>query len=161
MIKLKELCPMTDINYLSIKRMRDWDAPIFRSFQYDDITDEQINSALVDLDNLGQVNPKIDWQDDMFLFKHENIDNEMTHAYRIAALVMELKDNPVFDWPIEFDTFSIEQCGFCIPNGHHRIRAAEFLGIDVVPFSLNGHLDLIDELIALADINQATTFSMV
>lgn len=139
-----------EINYLSISAMRTWQTPFLQFFAYDEITDKQIEMALSDLDNLILVDPDIDWEDDDFLAGHAGIAEKDKHAYRVAAIVMALRESPYFQSPISFDTEANSQCGFCVTNGHHRIRAAEFLGIDVVPFSLNGYVDMIEELIDLA-----------
>lgn len=139
-----------EVNYLSLSKMRTWEGAFIQCFQYDDVMDEQIAKALADLDNINAVNPDIDWEDDAFLAHHEGIPDNEKHAYRVAAIVKTLQDEPCFKHPIEFDTYSNGQCGFCVPNGHHRVRAADFLKIDVVPFSLNGDLNMIDELVELA-----------
>ena len=36
------------------------------------------------------------------------------------------------------------------PNGHHRIRALQFLGVNIVPFELGGPVKPLEQLLQLA-----------
>lgn len=139
-----------EVNFLSLEKMRTWDYPVFRAFQYDDVSDEQISAALKDIESIKLVDPLIDWEDDDYLSKNNIIEENLKHAYRVASIVLSIKDKGILS-AIEIDTYSCNKCGFCIPNGHHRIRAFEFMGIDVVPFSLNGECDIIEDLCALCE----------
>lgn len=140
---------VSDVNYLYLNKLSLWDYPIWTNFQYDEISDEDIYSALQDL-NLANVDPNLDWEDDMWLLEYDIPENKK-HSYRVASLVKEYRKNGKFNNIIELDTFAMD-CGFCIPNGHHRIRAYQFLGIDAVPFGLNGDLDELEELVKCAGV---------
>lgn len=135
-----------DVNYLSLTKMRQWDYPIYQEFQYDEIPDSDIQAALQD-PVLENIDPTKDWEDDIFLLKAD-IPDDKKHSFRVASLVVDYRKKGQFD-PIELDSFSMD-CGFCIPNGHHRIRAYQFMKIDKVPFALNGGLDELEDLVELA-----------
>lgn len=143
-------------DYLSIKKLREWDWPMHKAFNYDDVTDEQIAAALADQDNLDRVDVKKDWECDGFLNSRFGFGEQTTHIYRIAAIAKSLINNPILNMPIEFDTFCGDDYGFCVHNGHHRIRAAEFIGLDVLPFSLSGYIEILDDLIEFAGYQEAS-----
>lgn len=87
-------------NWLNLKKLENWEFPVFQGFQYDHVDDATIALALADFENLAQVDPLLDWEDDRWLSENENI--PMQHG-------------------ISLDTFLANKCCSCIPNGHHRI----------------------------------------
>lgn len=130
--------------------MQDWDFPFHRGFQYDDITDEHIAAALVDVDNLACVLPDIEWQCDGWLERNQTIPAGRKHAYRVAALVHAFRGENVLKNGISLDTFCVSQCCSCVPDGHHRIRALQYLGFPAGPFWLGGHVEPLEDLVRLA-----------
>jgi hypothetical protein len=74
----------------------------------------------------------------------------MKHAYRVAALVRAFRAGERMHRTISVDTFTNGQCSSCICNGHHRIRALQFMGVPAGPFGLSGLLDELEGLVLLA-----------
>lgn len=143
--------PHADYIYLSKFYTLAMDDIELGHFQYDHVSDKQILEALNDVESLSKVNPDLDWEDDSFLYDTDTVKEEDKHAYRIAALIRSIQKEGV-KHAIEFDTFSMDRCLSSIPNGHHRIRALQYLSIDIVPFCMNGHLDLIEPILAYAGV---------
>jgi hypothetical protein len=137
-------------NWLNLEEMRNWSGIIFLGFQYDDIPDDDIDRALAD-DALFSINTDLDWEDDKVLRESQRIPDRLKHAYRVAALVKSIETRKL-EKAIELDTFCTVRCRSCIPNGHHRIRALQYLGFDSAPFSLSGHLDSLEELVRIAGV---------
>ena len=137
-------------NWLNLKKLEDWEFPMFQGFQYDHIEDATIASALADFENLAQVDPLLDWEDDHWLSENQNIPDEHKHAYRVAALVHQFQHGHPMQHGISLDTFLANKCCSCIPNGHHRIRALQFLGVNIVPFELGGSVKTLEQLLQLA-----------
>ncbi len=134
------------MTFLSLEALRqsESEAVSLPMFQYDDIDNDQIAAALAD-PNLCNVNPEIDWEVDHFLYRSTSIADSNKHAYRVAALVVAISTVGLIN-PIEFDTGHLWDCGFGVPNGHHRVRALQYLGIDTVPFSMCGYTSVIKKV---------------
>lgn len=139
-------------NWINLAKLDEWDFPFLLGFQYDSISDESITSALLDFDNLAQVDPELDWEDDDWLATNTDIEDEHKHAYRVAALVHQFRSGQPMNSGINLDTFSVSRCLSCIPNGHHRIRAIQYLGVPAAPFELSGSLDPLEDLVRLAGV---------
>lgn len=137
-------------NWLRLDALREWDFPPLPFFQYDQVTDEQIARALSDTTNLASVDPQLDWEDDRWLSRAKHIPEDLKHTYRTAALVRDLTSGHVLREAILLDTFSGGACGCCITNGHHRIRALQYLNVPAAPFALQGLLDPLEDLVRLA-----------
>jgi hypothetical protein len=125
--------------------INNWDFIILKNFQYDFVTDSDIDFCLNHPD-LNNVNPHIDWEDDHYLANIKNIKNELKHAMRIASLILEFNKINSSINPIDIDTMAANHCFSSIPNGHHRIRALQYLGYDGFPAYLNGHCSDLDKL---------------
>lgn len=136
-------------NWLEFKKIALWEYPVFHGFAYDHIPDDKIKAA-VDHPLLEQVNVSLDWEDDEFLVNEQRIPEEDKHAFRVAALVKSFSSGQPMQESIELDTFSIGQCASCVPNGHHRVRALQYLGLTAGPFALSGSLDELEGLVILA-----------
>ena len=137
-------------NWLDFQKIRDWDYLFFQGFQYDAISDELISAALADTANLTQVRPDIDWQCDSWLAANKTIPSEHKHAYRVASLVNAFRSGDLLTSGISLDTFNVRQCLSCVSDGHHRVRALQYLGITAGPFWLSGHVEPLKALIRLA-----------
>jgi hypothetical protein len=124
---------------LSFKRLEQWKYPAFPGFQYDFIPDAMITWALT-WSRLDQVDLSIGWEDDIFLYNEESLSGELKHALRVARLVKHIREGGTV-YPVELDTFNVNNCCSCISDGHHRIRALQYLKLPAVPISLNGHID--------------------
>lgn len=135
--------PYTDYVYLDKFCGIETDGVLFGQFQYDYITDDQINLALSNIELLSKVNPKLDWEVDYFLYSTDECTEEMKHAYRVASVINSILSEGIEN-PVEFDTFSMFKCHSCITNGHHRVRALQFLKINILPLSMSGSCDIID-----------------
>lgn len=145
-------------NWLNLKKLRDWDFCIFPGFQYDDVSNELIEQALADTQLLNQVNPQLDWEDDGVLMEAQ-MEGLLKHAYRVARIVSDIRSNGL-QQTISLDTFVVSRCRACVFNGHHRLRALEFLGIPVGPFDLSGTVDVLTELVRFAGEPVPVQFSV-
>jgi hypothetical protein len=137
-------------NWLNFEKVKTWSVTPLPFFQYDPIPDELIAQALADTAVLAQVDTQIDWEDDRWLRQCRDVPDEHKHAYRVAALVKELLTGSRLRHAIMMDTFLLGQCGCGIGNGHHRIRALQYLGVPCGPFGLSGYLDPLEDLVRTA-----------
>jgi len=101
-----------DANFLSLSKMRTWTFPIFNTFQYDKISDNEIAAAIEDIENINLVNPLIDWEDDQFLTKNVRISDSIKHAYRVAAIALSIKEVDILS-AISLNTAHSIRCGSC------------------------------------------------
>jgi len=137
-------------NWLILDEVKKWKFPFISAFQYDLITAAAIQAALDDSENLKSIDSSLDWEDDHWLRKHKDIPEAAKHAYRVAALVRDIRAGNLLQNAIHLDTFANGHCCCCISNGHHRIRALQFIGLKAGPFSLSGLLDELEELVRIA-----------
>jgi hypothetical protein len=129
-------------NWLTFEKVKEWRAAPWPFFQYDAIPDELISEALTNTAVLNRVDTRLDWEDDQQLRQCLAVPDEHKHAYRVAALVNELRAGGQLQRAIQIDTFLLDRCGCGIDNGHHRIRALQYLGVPCGPFGLSGYLAL-------------------
>lgn len=139
-------------NWLDLKGMQAWEGFVLRGFQYDRVLDSDIREALGDSEAMSRIRTNSDWQDDSWLAGNKRIPEGRKHAYRIAALVHELQNGGTLRSAVELDTFMAGRCLSAIPDGHHRLRALQFLGFKEAPFSLSGRMDELEDLVALAGV---------
>jgi hypothetical protein len=137
-------------NWLTLSKIEQWKHLVFLGFQYDDVTDDEIFAALNDQSRLACVDCHVEWQDDGWLAGEATIPNERKHAYRVASIVRALDSGNVLLKAISLDTFSAGRCRSAVGDGHHRIRALQYLGLDCAPFSLGGVISQLNELVRLA-----------
>ena len=138
-------------NWLQFNKIELWDSVGITGFQYNEVSDAEIQAALYS-PHLPHINTALDWEDDDWLADHMTITPNKKHAYRVAALVADLRAGLGLATAIELDTFSAMRCCSCVPNGHHRIRALQFLGVPCGPFSLAGNLKELSALVRLAQL---------
>jgi hypothetical protein len=144
-------------NWLQFDKLKQWDYLVMPFFQYDDVPDAHIYEALQD-PGLAHVDVQLDWEDDQWLSAAGHIPEARKHAYRVAALVQAFQSGQPMSAAIELDTFHVLRCGCSIGNGHHRIRALQYLGTDCGPFALSGRLTPLEELVAEAGCNPPEPF---
>lgn len=137
-------------NWLTFNKIAAWDYLFHLGFAYDDIPDEAIQAALDDPERLAKVDTSLDWEDDRWLAETPDIQEAQKHAYRIAALVRDFQAGELMEHAIWLDTYNVARCRSCVSNGHHRIRALQFLGLTAGPFALSGLLDPLEDLVRLA-----------
>lgn len=99
---------------------------------------------------IASIDINLDWEDDEYLSETPDVSEDKKHAHRIAALVRELRVGGNIRNAVEIDTFCMDRCCSGVFNGHHRIRAMQFLGMECGPFSLSGSLDMLEELVRIA-----------
>jgi hypothetical protein len=146
-------------NWLAFDKIEDWDYAVILGFQYDEVPDEDIAAALSDVSHLDQVNTYKDWEDDSWLHGNKTIPEHKKHAYRVAALVRELQLGGRLKNSISLDTYAVGQCRSCICNGHHRIRAMQYMGMTAGPFNLAGSIDALESLVMVAGVAAPTEFA--
>lgn len=137
-------------NWLKFSKMAAWDALVFMGFAYDEVTDDDIELALADTPHLLEVDTQLQWEEDAWLQECATIPESKKHAYRIAALVRDFQAGQLMKSAIELDTICLQRCPSGVSDGHHRIRALQFVGIQAGPFNLSGDLDLLEDLVRLA-----------
>jgi hypothetical protein len=148
-------------NWLTFEKVKTWSATPLPFFQYDSIPDDHISAALMNLAVLSRVDTSLDWEDDRWLRACLDVPDERKHAYRVAALVRELRGGGQIQQPIMLDTFLLGQCCCGIGDGHHRIRALQYLAIPCGPFSLSGYLAPLEELVRVAGMPVPPVFAHV
>lgn len=139
-------------NWLAFDRFAEWDFLVWTGFAYDAISDEAIAAALADTAHLDQVDTALDWEDDQWLAACPAIPEADKHAYRIAALVRQFRSGQLMTNTISVDTFAAGRCPSAVCNGHHRIRALQYLGLTAGPFDLSGLLEYLEDLVSLARV---------
>lgn len=136
-------------NWLQFDRIAHWDALALTGFAYDHIPDTAIEAALAD-PRLPAVNADLDWEDDRWLAACPDIPDDQKHAYRVAALVRQFQSGRPLQSAIWLDTFCLSYCQSGVSNGHHRIRALQYLDCPAGPFVLSGYCDALEDLVRLA-----------
>lgn len=113
-------------------------------FAYDHISDPDIARALDEMNGLDLIHELASpWEGDG-KSQSASLDTlSLFHARRVAIFVSALRKGIVFP-PVQMDTMS--SCFGWIVDGHHRIRAFEFLGVFHVPAEVSGYVKVIDEL---------------
>lgn len=146
-------------NWLRFDKIEDWEYVVLLGFQYDDVSNEDIAAALLDTAHLAQVDTSKDWEDDRWLHASQSIPEAKKHAYRVAAIVRELQVGGAIKRSISLDTFSVAECRSCVSNGHHRVRALQYMGLEMGPFSLAGRVDALEELVGVAGVDGPGEFA--
>jgi hypothetical protein len=134
-----------EVNMISFKRINTWEAASLRGFQYDNVTDNMIKKALK-YPKLDNIDCNIDWEDDEFLQNDDSVKDTLKHAIRVAKLIQIISAGGGVI-PITIDTFCADYCCSCVSNGHHRIRALQYLGYTHFPASCSGIVSLINKII--------------
>lgn len=140
------------IQWLSFDKIEKWPDAVILGFQYDDIADRDIKKCLRMPEVLAQQDVGQDWEDDWYLDTTREIPLELKHAARVAAIVDSIQSGNKLTAPITLDSYAARTCKSAIPNGHHRIRALQYLGAACAPFELGGNLDSIEALIKVAGV---------
>ena len=126
------------LNFSKISDWAEWTGFGLSGFQYNEVTDADITSALANSSVIASIDTNLDWEDDEYLSETPDVSEDKKHAHRIAALVRELRVGGNIRNAVEIDTFCMDRCCSGVFNGHHRIRAMQFLGMECGPFSLSG-----------------------
>lgn len=128
-----------------IQAILEWDYSYFEGFQYDWITDKEITEALT-----HPVLEKLD-----ITIEHEadydslhDIPVRDYHILRVAVLVNYLHEH-VLVKSIGIDTIYQNKCCSCIGDGHHRIRALQYLKAAQILCDLQGCVSELDKLLDL------------
>lgn len=137
-------------NWLFFDKIKDCEFIELPGFQYDHITDAQIATALGDVAIMDAINTAVDWEDDEFLQDTQVVNEAQKHAYRVAALVLELQNGGVIRNAIEMDSAWSLRCYSAVGNGHHRVRALQYMGLTTGPFAMSGSLDILENLVNIA-----------
>lgn len=137
-------------NWLIFSKISKWADLLLPGFQYDGVSDADITSALANSSVITSIDTNLDWEDDEYLSGTPDVAEDKKHAHRIAALVHEFRVCGNMRNAVEIDTFRIDRCCSGVTNGHHRIRAMQFLGVECGPFSLSGSLDMLEDLVRVA-----------
>ena len=133
-----------ELDIITFDKISKWEYPVYIGFQYDDITNDQINTAL-NSQLLDNVDPNIDWEDDTYLDNYNELDGLMKHAFRVAAIIKALKNGGLVK-PVSIDITGKQDCCSCVSNGHHRIRALQYQLFDFFPAYCSGYVDEIKKI---------------
>ena len=150
-----------DVQWVCFHKIARWGYPYIQSFAYDWISNKYIdrmnNHPLLLKTDLSK-----DWQDDIFditdpsLFPPDYIQYPTIrmdyHPLRVRAIIEHLINR---GWiaPITLDTYSNRSCPNCISDGHHRIRALQYLGYTHFPAYCSGLINEIERIIDKDIIN--------
>lgn len=128
---------------LSFEALESWSYPRIRQYQYSFITDKQIKNELKSK-SIDHFQLADSW--------HKLTDNSSTlsdnpiHLKIIAKMVIIFSKGkvvPAVNILAEDDISS----GYCVIDGHHRLRTMQYLGWRKFEAVLNGRPEAIDELI--------------
>ena len=136
---------INEVDMIGFEKIYNWDCLLFTGFQYDDISDKMIEEALL-YNKFDKIDISKGWEDDDFLEADTSISDDIKHAIRVAALVMHIRDGGGVN-PVNLDTFTMNVCRSCISDGHHRIRALQYLGYTHFPAYCSGEVKLLKCLI--------------
>ena len=109
------------------------------------VTDNAITKAL-NSDLLINIDADLEHEDDRWLRETDSIKDVDKHAFRVASVIQSIKKNGL-KHPIIIDTMTYNYTICGIPDGHHRLRALEYMGYNYALFSLSGYMDEIEELV--------------
>ena len=112
---------------ITFEALEQWDYPLIRIFTYDYIDDSEIQQQLND-GSFNDISIEAHWGNTTANNSPKK-DNPI-HPKRIAALVMRFHSKGKFD-PIRIEATEVVRkiSGFCVTDGHHRLRALRFLKI--------------------------------
>ncbi len=146
-------------NWLDFNKVSEFSEDWVSGYNYDEITDSQIKRALADNKVIVNIDTTLDWQCDSWLSQLTTVPESSKHSYRVAAIVRELQSGGQLNSAITIDTFSSFKCCNSIPDGHHRVRALQYLGMTCGPFSLGGDCDILEALVEMAGVSGPGIFS--
>lgn len=113
-------------------------------FAYDCISDNEIEVLLSEDLNIVDIN--LGWESDLNFSRNKSVPDDKKHAMRIAKIVSGILDGSFICEPVHFDTEAALTSSSFIVDGHHRIRALQFLGFDGFPVVCSGDVKIIDSL---------------
>lgn len=135
---------------LSFQALERWEYPLHREFSYDYIGDSEIEAALAspELDAFQLSKSWVDRTDN-----HSTGADNPIHPLIIAKLVSEFrKGGNAHPIRIEAAEDIRSECGFCVPDGHHRLRALQFLGRSSFEATLDGDEIALKQLLDLESL---------
>lgn len=128
--------------YITFLQLESWDYPKRKVYQYAFVSDKEISKAIasgsVENHDLG-----IEWyciNDNTSTRKDNPI-----HIERIAKIVIELRAGTEFE-PININAENYETCGYCVTDGHHRLRAYKYLNYKGFKAIFSGDKQAIEKL---------------
>ena len=135
------------IEFISFKKIEKWDK--YSGFVYDFITDEQIEFSTEILKRYPAIKNKlnigVNWLDDPYMEVVNDLELFTLHAWRISLLIDIAKKEQLT--PVVFDTISnVVNVYSGVLDGHHRIRALQYLNRPVFPGYCSGYADEIDSI---------------
>ena len=136
---------------LTIDALERWSVPELRSHVYRYLTDDQIRRSVGE-DDLSAVNLDAWWA--MEGGNDSTGPGNPIHLPRIAKLVLAIR-NGALVVPLKIDADE-SQCCYCVTDGHHRIRALQYLKRNSFPAQLRGNGEALIELRQLVARNQRT-----
>ena len=137
-----------EIEYISFKKIEKWDK--YSGFVYDFITDKQIEFATEILKQYPEIKQNLNIDVNFLDDKHmENYKTEQElifmHSCRISILIDIAKNNSLI--PVVFDTIANVVDNYSgVLDGHHRIRALQYLKRLIFPAYCSGYVDEIDSI---------------
>lgn len=140
------------IHWLRFDSIEKWPDAVILGFQYDDVGDKDIKKCLGLPKVLAQQDVDHDWEDDRYLDDTKDIPVALKHAARIAAIVSAIQAGNLLSKPLTLDSYATRTCKSAIPNGHHRIRALQYLGASCAPFELGGSVESLNKLVSIAGV---------
>jgi len=136
------------IDIVSFTQLSRWKHPIIRGYAYSYITNKMIEQARFH-PYFSMVNVQKEHEDDNS-GNNFYISMEIWHAIRIAKLA-ECISFEGLKKAIIIDTMTNANAIMCIPDGHHRIRAMQYLGHTAFYAGISGFCKDIEQLLRIKE----------
>lgn len=130
---------------ISFNTLERWSYPAIKSIQYDYISDQDISQELKN-DTLESFELGESWAS--LTNNYSTRADNPIHVRVVAKLVQYLRVGAQFP-PITIiaERDIQERCGYCVIDGHHRLRALKYQKLDVFSVKVRGEDDAVRELL--------------
>ena len=108
---------------VSFDELEGWSLPKIRKYQYEFVSDSDIEEALLS-NELERVDLQKDWDKESGSSSTKS-DNPY-HILRVAKIVKCINEGVEFE-PVVINIKNYNECGYCVSDGQHRLRAMKYL----------------------------------
>jgi hypothetical protein len=122
---------------IEFAKLESWTYPNIKSYQYDFILDSDIDQAIEILGNKAPIISNDGWPG--LTENHSTKEDNPFHIEHVANLVNFIKlGNDLDPITIIAEEDIRNQSGFCISDGHHRVRAYKYLRVESINAIVRG-----------------------
>lgn len=120
--------------FIEFADLASWEIPQVPGFMYSNVSSALITKAFNHPDLKYVKSMDVPYEQDTFLVNHPVFSEKKKHAMRIAKIVDSLYEGALFP-PVILDISadSMHKCHTCMPVGHHRVRALQYMNELKVP----------------------------